>query len=66
MRIATVVLPWSGGTVVAGRSLRAVEERIDTVTRLAALALLASLTAVAAMCAVGAAIWPEVGSSKAS
>src|ERR1019366_3830449 len=29
VRIALVVVPWSGGTVMAGRSLRLVEQRED-------------------------------------
>jgi hypothetical protein len=46
VRIAAVVVPVKdgpGGWVVAGRSLRAVEERVDQLTQLAGLGLLASL-----------------------
>ena len=31
VRVATVAIPWAGGTVVAGRSLRAIESRIDSI-----------------------------------
>src|SRR5436190_947465 len=37
VRIATVTVPWKGGTVTAGRSLRLIEERVDDLTRLVGL-----------------------------
>jgi hypothetical protein len=43
VRIAAVVVPWHGGTVLAGRSLRAVQERIGALQGLAVAAWLAGL-----------------------
>jgi hypothetical protein len=59
VRIATVVIPWRSGTVLAGRSLRFIEERIDAVTRLATLALLAGLVAIGAASLLAAWLWPS-------
>src|SRR5205807_10608115 len=41
VRSATVVVPWSGGTVVAGRSLREEEARVDRLQALIGVAWLA-------------------------
>jgi hypothetical protein len=46
VRIAAVVVAWPGGTVLAGRSLRLVEEREDLALRLAAAAWAAGLAAI--------------------
>jgi len=59
VRIAAVVLPWRGGTVLAGRSLRYIEVRIAGLTELAALAAFGGLMVVGAMAAVAAALWPK-------
>ncbi len=48
VRIAAVAIPWSGGTVLAGRSLRVVEEREDQALLLAAAAWMAGLVALVA------------------
>lgn len=53
VRIATVVVPWTGGTVLAGRSLRLVEQREDVALALAAFAWIAGVVALA-MIVVGA------------
>jgi hypothetical protein len=59
VRIATVSVPWSGGTVLAGRSLRVVEEREDLALLLAAAAGLAGLVALTVAAIVAAALWPS-------
>ncbi len=46
VRIAAVVVPWSGGTVLAGRSLREVEAREDQALLLAVVAGLGGLLAL--------------------
>ncbi len=59
VRMAIVVLPWAGGTVLAGRSLRRVEE-IETNLESLALGGAIVLVAVAAAVAVfGAWVWPS-------
>ncbi len=58
VRIATVVIPWSGGTVLAGRSLSLVEQRDGAILLLAAAALISLLVAIGLMSLVAAAIWP--------
>jgi hypothetical protein len=61
VRIATVSVPWSGGTVMAGRSLRVVEEREDLALLLAGAAGAAGLVALVVAALVAAAIWPTRG-----
>jgi hypothetical protein len=61
VRVALVVLPWRGGTIAAGQSLRVVESRIDAIGALIALGWFAALTFVAIAAAVGAWIWPAAG-----
>ena len=58
VRIALVVLPWKGGTVVAGRSLRVIESRIDAIQVLMAAGLLAGLAVLAVVAAIAAWLWP--------
>jgi hypothetical protein len=53
VRIATVSVPWDGGTVSAGRSLRVVEERESALELLVAGGWLATLAALA-VASVGA------------
>jgi hypothetical protein len=65
VRSAIVVLRWAGGTVLAGRSLRRVEEIEANIERLA-LAGAVALTAVAAVAAMFAAwVWPRRGDEPA-
>jgi hypothetical protein len=59
VRIATVTIPWSGGTVLAGRSLRVVEEREDLALLLASAAWAAGLVALVVATLIAAAIWPK-------
>lgn len=54
VRIAAVVVPWSGGTILAGRSLRLVEEQEDRTLLLAGAAWVAGL-ALLVVVSVGAA-----------
>lgn len=58
VRVALVALPWKGGTVVAGRSLRAIESRIDAIQVLVAAGLLAGLAVLAVVAAIAARLWP--------
>jgi hypothetical protein len=58
VRIASVTVPWSGGTVMAGRSLRIVEEREDLALLLAGAAWAAGLVALVVAALIAAAIWP--------
>lgn len=57
-RVALVALPWHGGTVVAGRSLRTVETRIDQIGELLLLGWLVGSVIVAAIVGLAAWIWP--------
>ena len=57
VRVATVSVPWSGGTVTAGRSLRLVEEREDTLLQLVAVGWLVTVAALAVVSAVVARLW---------
>jgi hypothetical protein len=59
VRIALVVVPWRGGTVAAGRSLRLVEEREDQALLLAAAAWLVGLGGLALAALVAGRIWPR-------
>jgi len=52
VRIASVTARWSGGTVLAGRSLREVERLEDQALRLVALGWAATLVALAGACLV--------------
>lgn len=51
VRIAAVVVAYSGGTVVAGRSLREVESRADDALAVTGLAWLTCLVLTLAACA---------------
>lgn len=46
VRIATVTVPWSGGTITVGRSLRVVEQQIDQLGLLIGVCWLATLGAL--------------------
>ncbi|HYL41624.1 MAG TPA: hypothetical protein VET90_09965 [Candidatus Binatus sp.] len=59
VRIATVVLPWQGGTVLAGRSLRRVEDMISSIGELIALGWLGVMAAVAVTSFAAAWLWPR-------
>ena len=58
VRVAVVAVPWQGGTVASGRSLRVVESRIDAIQGLVLAGWLAGLVALAGVAAVAARIWP--------
>ena len=59
MRVATVTVPWRGGTVLAGRSLREVERREDETLLIAAAAWLAMMLALGVVALAAAWIWPS-------
>jgi hypothetical protein len=59
VRIATVTVPWSGGSVLAGRSLRLVEEHASALELMVAAAWLATLAALAIAAGVAARLWPR-------
>ena len=59
VRIATVTVPWNGGTVLAGRSLRLVEEHAATLELLVGGGWLATLAALAAAAGAVARLWPK-------
>ncbi len=59
IRVATVTVPWRGGTVMAGRSLSEVERQEDNILLLAAAAWLVMLASLA-VASVGASwLWPS-------
>lgn len=58
VRIALVALPWTGGTIVAGTSLRVIESRIERIEVFVAAGLLAGLAVLAVTAAVAARVWP--------
>jgi hypothetical protein len=59
VRIATVSVRWSGGTVMAGRSLREVEIREDAALQIALAAWLVMLASLAVAALVAARLWPS-------
>ena len=59
VRVATVTVPWQGGTVLAGRSLRAVEQREDQTLLIVAAAWLAMMAALAVTAFLAAWLWPS-------
>ena len=59
VRIATVTVPWSGGTVMAGRSLREVERQEDNALLLAGAACVAMLAVIGVAALVAAWLWPS-------
>ncbi len=59
VRVATVTVPWSGGTVLAGRSLRVVEERVASLGLLVGVGWVVTLFALALASLVAATLWPE-------
>jgi hypothetical protein len=60
VRVATVTIPWNGGTVTSGRSLRLVEEREAAVELIVAAAWVATLIALVLASMVAAWLWPRV------
>ncbi|HEY4945300.1 MAG TPA: hypothetical protein VIH94_04030 [Candidatus Limnocylindrales bacterium] len=59
VRIATVTVPWSGGSVLAGRSLRLVEQEASNLELVVGAAWLAILAALAVASLVVAHLWPR-------
>ncbi len=59
VRIATVTVPWTGGTVLAGRSLRIVEQRVDALGLLVSVGWIVTILALGVVSAIAAYLWPE-------
>ena len=59
VRIASVTVKWNGGWVLAGRSLRRVEEQEQNAELLAGAGWLVMLAALAAASVAAAALWPR-------
>jgi hypothetical protein len=57
-RFATVTVPWSGGTVMVGRSLRLVEDRESALLLIVGAAWVVTLAALALASLAASAIWP--------
>lgn len=57
VRVATVTVPWSGGSVLAGRSLRLVEEHAASLELIVGAAWLATVAALAVAAGVVARLW---------
>ncbi len=59
LRVATVTVPWRGGAVLAGRSLRVVEERVASLGLLVGVGWVVTLLALGLAALVAARIWPQ-------
>lgn len=59
VRVATVTVAWQGGTVLAGRSVRLVEQRETNAELIAGAAWLVTMAALAAASVVAAWLWPR-------
>jgi len=59
VRVASVTVPWKGGTVLAGRSLREVERQENDILVIAAAAWLVMMIALAAAALVASWLWPS-------
>jgi hypothetical protein len=59
VRVAVVAVPWQGGTVASGQSMRVVESRIDAIQGLVLAGWAAGLAALSVAAAVGAWLWPR-------
>jgi hypothetical protein len=65
VRIALVVLPWHGGTIAAGHSLRATEGLIGTIGALIALGWIAGIVVLGITAGLAAWLWPRPPDSPA-
>jgi len=59
VRIATVTVPWQGGTVLVGRSLREVERQEDHILLIVEAAWFVMLAALTVTALVAAWLWPR-------
>jgi len=66
VRVALVAMPWKGGTIIAGRSLRVIESRIEAIQTLVAIGSLVGLAVVAVAAAVAALLWASTSVRAAS
>jgi hypothetical protein len=65
VRMAVVVLPWAGGTVLAGRSLRRVEEIEANLERISAVGAIGIVAVAAVASAFAAWVWSTGGGKRA-
>jgi len=63
VRVATITVPWNGGTVTSGRSLRLVEDRESALELIVAAAWIATVLALAVACTVAGWLWPQPSGS---
>jgi hypothetical protein len=59
VRVATITVPWTGGTVTSGRSLRPIEARISALESVIATAWIAIVGALAVASIAAARLWPH-------
>ncbi len=59
VRVATITIPWSGGTVTSGRSLRLVEDHVSALAVIVGAAWIATVFALAIASLVAAWLWPR-------
>jgi hypothetical protein len=59
VRVATITIPWSGGTVTSGRSLRLVEDRESKLQMMVAAAWIATVVALAVASLAAGRVWPR-------
>jgi hypothetical protein len=59
VRVATVSVPWKGGTVLSGRSLRLVEEHASSLLALVGAAWFVTMVALAVAAGAVARLWPR-------
>jgi hypothetical protein len=64
VRVATVTVPWSGGTVLAGRSLRLVEDRESSTELMVGAAWIVILLALVVASLVAASVWPSAAATR--
>jgi hypothetical protein len=60
VRVAAVVMPWRGGTVLVGRSLAPIEDRETSLLQFCRAAWLAGMGALAVAALVASRLWPAL------
>jgi hypothetical protein len=66
VRVATITIPWNGGTVTSGRSLRLVEDRESALELVVAAAWIATVFALAIACVIAGWLWARTSESRIS
>lgn len=64
VRVATITIPWDGGTVTSGRSLRLVEDRESALELIVASAWIGTVFALAIVCVIAAWLWDRTSESR--